>query len=127
MLRALGILALVCALGFIGLLALGLFISSSSGGNGDYLTIEGAKDEVRRIAKDPESVEFRDVWIGELQSTKGKQPKRVACGHFNARNSYGAYSGFQKFIGGEGWVVTQESGGDSLESIWGETCGYSRG
>ena len=44
--------------------------------------------------KDPSSVQFRRV---EIKMFKGN---RIVCGELNAKNSYGGYVGFKKFIAG---------------------------
>lgn len=50
--------------------------------------VSEAKAAVRAMMKDPDSVEFRGAKI-----IYGDQ----VCGEFNAKNSYGAYTGFQPF------------------------------
>jgi hypothetical protein len=57
-----------------------------------------AKDAVKRQLKDPNSVEFRDVESYE---------NGVTCGRYNAKNGYGAYSGFQGFVYDKGVVALQ--------------------
>ncbi|GAA5231780.1 hypothetical protein FOZ76_14595 [Verticiella sediminum] len=42
---------------------------------------------------DPFSVQLRRLRVGDLQAAV------VMCGEFNAKNAYGAYMGFQPFIG----------------------------
>ena len=50
-----------------------------------------AEDAVRRIARDPDSVRFRDVIVCD----KGQALTR---GDFNAKNGFGAYNGFEPFF-----------------------------
>ncbi|MDN8035513.1 hypothetical protein [Burkholderia vietnamiensis] len=60
-------------------------------------TAEGDKEKQHRIAeveavvvaslKDPESAQFRDVFVGVT----------YACGQVNARNGFGGYTGFNDF------------------------------
>ena len=45
--------------------------------------------------KDPDSAKFRD--IGIYKSTTGKGGVTV-CGEINAKNAYGAYIGFRRFM-----------------------------
>lgn len=87
-----------------------------------FRIIDGAKEEVRRLAKDPDSVKFRSAWIGRLTTSDGKGAIEVACGHFNAKNSFGAYTGYQRFIGSVGFAMTEEAAGDGLDGIWTQTC-----
>ncbi|MDN2675657.1 hypothetical protein [Janthinobacterium sp. SUN033] len=54
-----------------------------------WVTLPKAREPVRAVTKDPESAQFkadyltRDGWL---------------CGEMNAKNEYGAYVGFKRFI-----------------------------
>lgn len=50
--------------------------------------IDAAKDRVTRDLKDPDSAKFRGVKAF---------PNGVVCGEVNAKNSFGAYTGFRAF------------------------------
>lgn len=54
--------------------------------------VKAAKEAISRDMKDPNSAQFRDI----------KQYKNgsfdVVCGEVNAKNSYGAYTGFRPFV-----------------------------
>jgi hypothetical protein len=52
-------------------------------------TIENAKRTLERDLKDPQSVQYREVRSFQSGSV---------CGEFNAKNSYGAYTGFKPFV-----------------------------
>ncbi len=58
----------------------------------DTPVIKAAKDAISKDMKDPNSTQFRDI----------KQYKYgtfdVVCGEVNAKNSYGAYTGFKPFV-----------------------------
>ena len=56
-------------------------------------TIVIAKRAVLGLLKDPESAKFKDVRFNETESGGA-----VACGLVNSKNSFGAFSGFQRFI-----------------------------
>jgi hypothetical protein len=43
--------------------------------------------------KDPDSVEFRDVKLSDTGDV---------CGRYNAKNNYGAYTGYRRFMGFKG-------------------------
>jgi len=50
---------------------------------------------VKSIMKDPKSAQFRDVYI----SYPNINPKSAfVCGEVNAKNSFGAYDGFERFV-----------------------------
>lgn len=44
--------------------------------------------------KDPESVQFREVKVGR----KPGEPVDYVCGKMNAKNGFGAYTGFRRFL-----------------------------
>ena len=59
----------------------------------DIETIVKAKRVIKESAKDPNSVTFKNVIYNYTEAGGG-----VACGNFNAKNSFGAYAGFTRFI-----------------------------
>ena len=59
--------------------------------------IEQAKRAVEQGLRDPFSVKFQGVASRTVINHKG-QPMKVVCGEVNAKNAFGAYVGFQKFI-----------------------------
>lgn len=69
------------------LAAIGLL---SLSGCGDPNEVSQAKDAVSRNAKDPDSVKFRDITYNRKEE--------MVCGEYNAKNSYGAYAGFETFV-----------------------------
>lgn len=65
---------------------------------------------LKRNLKDTDSAKFRDVFLS--RDSKGTV---WVCGKINAKNSYGGYSGFERFMG-----VTMV---DGAENAWTEMCG----
>lgn len=58
---------------------------------------EAVRQALRNLAgglKDPDSAKFRNVAIKRYEGL------RIVCGEVNAKNSYGAYTGFKKFAAG---------------------------
>lgn len=86
--------------------------------------IDEGKRSLRASLKDPSSVKFDSVWAGRMQSSADKPPTLVACGYFNARNSFGGMSGRQRFISGPaGPALTDERpGGAVMDEMWRTTC-----
>lgn len=60
--------------------------------HGDDRMVSASLDYIRQNMKDPDSTNFRNVFIREFAGG------RVVCGEVNAKNSYGAYVGFRKFV-----------------------------
>lgn len=61
---------------------------------GEEKTVEEAKKAVKGSLKDPESARFQSVRIASYLSGS------VVCGEVNAKNSYGGYTGFKRFMAG---------------------------
>lgn len=78
-----------------------LALSACSGDPGEISNpneelISEAESYVRLIAKDPDSVQFRNMQV--FRGSKYKDaPGTVVCGEFNGRNGFGGYGGFEKF------------------------------
>ncbi len=65
----------------------------------DAFSIPEGKEAIANMMKDPESVKFRGVF-----ETREKDDETwiAICGEVNAKNSYGAYIGYQKFVAAGG-------------------------
>ncbi|RSO57531.1 hypothetical protein EA756_08535 [Acinetobacter lactucae] len=59
----------------------------------DTNLIVKAKRYIGNISKDPNSIKYKNV--GAFLDIEGNS---YACGEFNAKNSFGAYVGYRKFI-----------------------------
>lgn len=89
-------------------------------GKGYSSLVAKAKTAITRDLKDPESAKFRD--IGIYKSTTGKGGVSV-CGEINAKNSYGAYGGFRRFlVSDEIAVIEGESGGLTYDTLGPALC-----
>ena len=78
-----------------------LFLALAGCGSSE---IRAAKDQVRDQMRDPSSVQFEDVVAA---------PDGVAvCGYYNAKNGYGAYVGFERFVVVSGVVFTEPDRAD---------------
>ncbi len=62
--------------------------------NGQDKTIAAAQDSAKRSLKDPDSAKFQNIRIAEYDGGK------VVCGEINAKNSYGGYVGYKRFVAG---------------------------
>ena len=60
--------------------------------HGKKRAIQASLDSVKEIMKDPDSVKFKDV------EYKNYNDGKIVCGQVNAKNSYGGYTGFKRFI-----------------------------
>jgi hypothetical protein len=69
----------------------------------DHNYILDNQDRLKNRLKDPESAQFRNVFISSISG------KRVVCGEVNARNSYGGLMGFERFVAAPVIQVTESS------------------
>jgi hypothetical protein len=78
------------------------------------LTVQGEK-YVREKVRDPGSAQFRNQFIG-----KGGAP----CGEVNAKDAFGAYIGFQRYISvaRELTLLAQDVAPADFEESWRELC-----
>lgn len=71
-----------------------------------------AKESVTKKLKDPESARFRGVFV----------MRDSVCGEVNAKNSYGGYIGFKRFIAIAGLLVVLEEAWPGFEQMYIESC-----
>ncbi len=78
--------------------------------------IELGKDSVRSKLKDGSSAEFRNVFFNNNGTP-------VSCGEVNSKNSFGAYSGYQRFISaGNVLTILEEEVSDGIQTVWNQYC-----
>ena len=103
--------------------AAGILLSLVSCGQSDaekqreadaYLQLLGEKF-VKAKLKDPSSAEFRNQFIGK---------KGVPCGEVNAKNSFGGFTGFHRYIavGAELTVFPNDMPVGEFDSSWSLAC-----
>jgi hypothetical protein len=63
----------------------------------DEAALKEAHDHITRDLKDPSSAQFRDEKVYWGISKDSGAPYSIVCGEVNAKNSYGAYVGFQPY------------------------------
>lgn len=78
-------------------------------------TIVAAKRAVRESLKDPNSAEFKDVYANYTEEFDV-----VACGKVNAKNDFGGYTGFKRFVSSGQRLILE--GRDNLTEAWARAC-----
>lgn len=70
---------------------------------------------VKEKLKDPDSAEFKNQFIGK---------KGIPCGEVNAKNGFGGYNGFQRYMAGskELTVMPQDMAPGEFEASWATFC-----
>lgn len=80
--------------------------------NMSYMLVE--QDKIKSRLKDPDSAEFRNVFVSS---------KYAVCGEVNAKNSFGGYTGFVRFIsGGDMQVVESDMAAGEMDKAWPQIC-----
>ena len=81
-----------------------------------YLSIERAKSAVRAHLKDPDSAKFHHVTNAPYRAT-------FVCGHVNAKNAFGGYTGFTEFmVEASTRTVAINDGSRKFAKTWNEIC-----
>lgn len=82
-----------------------------------YAWIEVSKEAIKAQLKDAASAEFKDVRF----YSGGGVP--VACGQVNAKNGFGGYGGFERFIAaGREMAVLESQSSDGIGPVWDKFC-----
>lgn len=81
----------------------------------EYAVIRVGQRAVESRLKDADSAKFRNQFVGK---------SGVPCGEVNARNGFGGYNGFKRYIasGGGVSVIEGEVPDDQFEASWQRLC-----
>lgn len=75
------------------------------------------KESVRLKLKDPDSAEFKKVFFSDSSGVP------MTCGEVLAKNSFGGYSGYQRFISaGNSKLTFLEEAVSDFENLWNKVC-----
>ncbi|EQB4364838.1 hypothetical protein ACYJ3O_004622 [Vibrio parahaemolyticus] len=74
---------------------------------------------VKEKLKDSGSAKFRNLFFN-----RSKDGIPVTCGEVNSKNSFGAYSGYQRFVSGGSIELTflEEEVSDGFSKVWKTLC-----
>lgn len=75
--------------------------------------INVARERVTTTLKDPDSAKFRGEFVGK---------DGAVCGFVNAKNSYGGYGGFERYIVTSDRVLMDGDKAWAMDSRWDELC-----
>jgi hypothetical protein len=78
-------------------------------------TIIAAERAVKTQLKDPEAAQFRNV-----RANYTDEFGVVACGAVNIKSEFGGYTGFRKFVFGDGRVILEKR--DDVSGAWSRAC-----
>ncbi|MFM9847084.1 MAG: hypothetical protein ACKVP3_07980 [Hyphomicrobiaceae bacterium] len=83
----------------------------------DQALVDAAKEGVRGVLKDPGSAEFSDL------SVEKHTGKAVVCGRVNARNGFGGYGGWMRFVsGGSVGTTFVNEDTEGFAKVWNTMC-----
>lgn len=74
--------------------------------------ISAAKDNVKNSLKDPSSASFKGEFVSK---------ENYVCGKVNAKNSFGAFAGYKKFINKGGLLLIDDESPE-FSKLWSESC-----
>jgi hypothetical protein len=75
------------------------------------------KMRIKAMLKDPGSAEFRKVFVSKSSGMP------VVCGQVNAKNSFGGFSGYQRFISaGTTQALESAMGVGEMDKTWKLLC-----
>lgn len=84
----------------------------------EFAWMEVGKDAVRAKLKDPKSAEFKDVYF-----FRGKDGVPMTCGQVNAKNGFGGYAGFKRFVSaGNAEMTFLEGEVSDFYLVWNKFC-----
>jgi hypothetical protein len=79
--------------------------------------VDHANKLVKPALKDPDSAQFRGVFVS------GNKLFWHVCGEVNSKNSFGGYTGFQRFmVDGDGKLVSFEQNNSEFPTLWATWC-----
>ncbi len=82
--------------------------------------IEVGKDAVRARLKDADSAKFRNAYFNYATLEGSRIP--VSCGEVNAKNSFGGYSGFARYVSAGENLTFLESDVADFGVVWARLC-----
>ncbi|WP_278369504.1 hypothetical protein [Vreelandella titanicae] len=74
------------------------------------------EQSVEDALKDSDSAEFRGFFPGESNGNV------MGCGEVNAKNSFGGYTGFKRYVSGGGDTVGIEGETNGFDEAWDAFC-----
>lgn len=87
-------------------------------GGQEIAWIGKGQDAVKAKLKDPSSAQFRELYVNRGQ---GMPP--MTCGEVNSKNSFGGFSGYQRFVSaGTAELTFLESEVSDFGSVWAQLC-----
>lgn len=79
-----------------------------------------AKQNVAAKLKDPQSAQFQNLIVSS------KSGASIVCGEVNAKNGFGGYTGFKRFVSAGPGMATQIEGGEmpaaEFQKAWQRAC-----
>lgn len=75
------------------------------------------KEKIKSKLKDPKSAKFGKSFVSRSLGMP------IVCGYVNSKNSFGGYSGEQRFVsGGTIQVLEDQMGAGEMDSLWAQAC-----
>ena len=103
---------------------------AAAAGPDPYEVKYAARASIEARTRDGDSVRYRRDFVSTYRSDEG-EPVVVYCGELNAKNGFGGYAGFTRFIAGAGGGAVllesemEEAGDDAarlFRATWARAC-----
>lgn len=79
--------------------------------------IELNQERIKGQLKDPESARFRNVFVSNTIYISDDTP--MVCGEVNAKNSFGGYTGFKRFVShGSVQLIEANMADGEIDKMW---------
>ncbi|WP_420604465.1 hypothetical protein [Methylobacterium sp.] len=82
----------------------------------DLELIRRNRELLKTKLKDPDSAQFN------IEKVIRNEGGLVVCGEFNAKNSFGGYTGYQRWIGLAPYIALIEKETKNFKSLWAKSC-----
>ena len=78
-----------------------------------------AQAKMKESLRDPDSVKYKDVHAYRLVA--GGESGYIFCGRVNAKNGFGGYGGYERFVA-SGGMIGLESQISDFGNVWNKLC-----
>ena len=87
-----------------------------------YASVQIAEKNIKYLLKDAESAQFREVGV-IIPAQLNTKTMGVVCGEVNAKNGFGGYTGYKKFVVLAGIPIV-DSGDRAFANVWNKSCAH---
>jgi hypothetical protein len=94
-----------------------LFLCLAACDSVERQVISDAEQKVASLLRDPSSAQFRNV-----RHRVSETGANIVCGEVNAKNAFGGYAGFQRFLYDAGTAKLDDGDEPDFDQRWWKLC-----